>query len=105
MHNNSIIEGIVELVRSGLVDVDSISQAAANAWFAWDALHEIDPQCAASIPRPKRKRGRDRFDHSLRNFKICFEVEYEKGSGVSQRAACALVFKRHSKSFVTAQDV
>ena len=84
----SLADVAADLVRSGKLDMDSLAAAAGAAYWAHDALRQIAPDRAATICRPRRKRGRDRDGNLIRDMAIRAEVKHRMDRGASLRTAC-----------------
>lgn len=75
----------------GKLDLEDLASAATIKVWAHDALCEIAPDRAASIPRPKRPRHCDPDANAMRDQTICYRLGVLAGYGVSLRTASRVV--------------
>ena len=73
------------------MDLDDLAAAATIKVWAHDALCEIAPDRAASIPRPKKPPHRDPDDNIIRDQIICYRLGVLAGYGVSLRTASRVI--------------
>ena len=89
--DESLTDAMRRRWREGKLDLGDLAEAATVRVWAHDALSEIDPDNAATIPRPKRPRGADPYRNAMRDAEICGELNGRMSMGEGLRSACRAV--------------